>query len=135
LPNGSKRTTNDKSPSRLPNLMPPKKKKKKKDKDHSDASPAKSLGEALSALRRNLRQALRSYETKLAGDLEAVIAWNTALAENGKPTREQLRDIGDMLGLIRKLKVKPEKGRRRDLRKLDTVVEDLVLLSHQKRAA
>ncbi len=113
--------------------MPPKKKKKKQ--NHSDASPAKSLGQELDALQRSLRQTIRFYEKKLTADLKAVIAWNAALTENGKPTREQTRDIGDMLSLIRKLKVKPEKGRRRDLRKVDSVIEDLVQLSHQKRAS
>ena len=117
--------------------MPPKNKKKKKAKEseNTDASPAKSLGEAVAGLRRSLRQTIRFYETRLTSDLETVSVWNKALAANGRPTHEQVRDIGDMLGLIRKLKLKPEKGRRRDLRKIDDLVEDLVMLSRQKRAA
>jgi len=110
--------------------MPPKKKDKL---DHSDASPTKSLGKELATLQRSLRRTSQVYEEKLNADLSLVTAWNESVAKLEKPTREQIRDLGDMLGLLRKLKIKPEKGRRRDLRKIDAVIEDLVLLCRQKR--
>jgi len=112
--------------------MPPKKKHKS---EHSDASPAKSLRKELATLQRSLRLTAQVYETKLKADLALVTDWNEGIAKIAKPTREQIRDLGDMLGLLRKLKVKPEKGRRRDLRKIDAVVEDLVMLSRQRRSA
>ncbi|MGI9087048.1 MAG: hypothetical protein ACR2HH_04785 [Chthoniobacterales bacterium] len=62
------------------------------------------------------------------------MAANEEIAKLAAPARAQIRDLGDMLGLLRKLKLKPEKGRRRDLRKIDSVIEDLVLLCQQKRA-
>ena len=84
--------------------------------------------------KRNLHRTSRAYEKSLADDLALVIAWNESVAKLADPSREQIRDLGDMLGLLRKLKIKPEKGRRRDLRKIDAVLEDLVLLSRQKRS-
>jgi hypothetical protein len=109
--------------------------KKKDKKEHSDASPTKSLAEELGTLRRLLNLTSRAYEKRLNADLALVTAWNEDVGKSTKPTREQIRDLGDMLGLLRKLKVKPDKGRRRDLRKIDAVLEDLVDLSRQKRSS
>lgn len=107
-------------------------KKKKRKSDHSDAAPTKSLGRELTVLRRNMNRTARAYERKLKVDMALVASWNATMARIENPTREQLRNLGDMLGLLRKLKVKPEKGRRRDLRKIEAVVEDLIALSGQK---
>ena len=109
--------------------------KKKNKPKHADASPSKSLGEELAVLRRNLGLTSQVYEKKLKADLALVMVWNEGIEKLAKPSREQLRDLGDMLGLLRKLKLKPEKGRRRDLRKIDAAIEDLVSLSRQKRSA
>lgn len=114
--------------------MAQKKKAKKSKADDSDASPAKSLGQELQNLQRSLRLTAQAYAKKLNADLALVTAWNEDLAKVERPTREQVRDAGDMLGLMRRLKIKPEKGRRRDLRRIDALLEDLVVLCGQKRA-
>ncbi|MGI8436973.1 MAG: hypothetical protein ACR2NX_08730 [Chthoniobacterales bacterium] len=111
--------------------MPPKKKSKS---NPEEASPAKSVGEELAALQKLLRVTAEAYEKRLQAEIARVAAWNESVAQSDKPSREQMRDQGDMLGLLRKLKLKPEKGRRRDLRKIDSVVEDLVSLCRQKSA-
>ena len=38
------------------------------------------------------------------------------------------RDIRDMLTLLRNAGIKPEKGRRKDLKKLDSISEDLTMM-------
>jgi hypothetical protein len=110
-------------------------KPKKKDKDAGpEASPAKSLAEELEKLPGLFDKTLRSYRAKIAEELATVTAWNSKLASSAAPlTRAQLRDIGDMLGLLRKLKIKPEKGRRRDLRKIEATIEDLTQLARSAR--
>ena len=110
--------------------------KKKQKPDVTDASPSKSLARELKTLEANLQRTIRAYREKLGADLGQVQEWNAAIvAANKTPPREQMRDIGDMLGLVGKLKIKPEKGRRRDLRKIDSVIEDLLLLARHKRAS
>ncbi len=113
--------------------MAPKKKQDRKQK-HSDASPAKSLGEELVSLERSLRAVAKTYQAKLTADLALIKNWNEDIAKSAKPERDDVRSQGDMIGLLRKLKLKPEKGRRRDLRKIDSVLDDLMFLSGQKRA-
>jgi hypothetical protein len=39
--------------------------------------------------------------------------------------RERLHDIRDLTIMMRKRKLKPEKGRRKDVRKLDSLIHDL----------
>lgn len=98
---------------------------------HADASPAKSLRKELSAFQADFRATFRAYEGKLAKDLSCVREWSAKVAKVAEPSREQIRTMGDMLGLLKKLKLKPEKGRRRDLRKVDGLIEDLVFLSKE----
>lgn len=113
--------------------MPPKKKKKKA--DSSDASPAKSLASELKKMESGLSQTLQAYRNKLSADLASVQDWNSKLLDSGKElSREQARNLGDMLGLLRELKMKPEKGRRRDLRKIEVVLEDLQQLAKPKHS-
>lgn len=110
--------------------------KKKKDAPKwTEASPSKSLSQELTGLQRALRVTAQAYEKRLKAELTRVTAWNEGISGLAKPSREQVRDLGDMLGLLRKLKLKPEKGRRRDLRKIDSVLEDLVSIIGQKRLA
>lgn len=107
--------------------------KKKKKTDSFDASPAKSLASEITNLKAGLRQTLKVYGEKLTSDLAEVQGWNSKQVESTKQlSREQARDLGDMLGLLRKLKIKPEKGRRRDLRKIEVVLEDLRELAKAK---
>ena len=40
-------------------------------------------------------------------------------------SRERLHDIRDLTIMMRKRKLKPEKGRRKDVRKLDSLIRDL----------
>ncbi len=39
--------------------------------------------------------------------------------------REQLHQLRDLTAVVRKRKLKPEKGRRKDLRKIDALISDL----------
>ena len=51
--------------------------------------------------------------------------------EAGYP-RVTLHQLRDLTILVRKRKLKPEKGRRKDLRKIDSIIEDLQLLVPNK---
>ena len=90
-----------------------------------EPSPFKSLAEELDFLRKLLRETVLAYsrhcDTVLAQTRHAVMAET----KNAKVKADRLRDARDMITLIRKLKVRPEKGRRRDLKKLDLLLEEL----------
>lgn len=51
--------------------------------------------------------------------------WAHASGSNGEIPRSRLRDLGDMITIVRKVEAKPEKGRKKDLKKIDSVVTDL----------
>ena len=54
---------------------------------------------------------------------------STVSARNADLPNSEIHDLRDMLTLLRTLEVKPEAGRRKDLKKIETLVEDLRLLS------
>lgn len=91
----------------------------------SDASPAKLLESELLKLRGEFRETLRVYSARLEIQLaEAVTAVRAAKSADELP-RDHLHQLRDLTTMVRKRKVKPEKGRRKDLRKIDTLISDV----------
>jgi hypothetical protein len=97
-----------------------------------NTSPARMLETELEKLRQDLRATVRAY----AARLEIGLAESRAALEASKPaeelSRERLHQLRDLTILVRKRKLKPEKGRRKDLRKIDSLIEDLQLLVPNK---
>jgi len=95
-------------------------------------SPAILLESELEKLRTELRITVRAYTARL----ESGLAMSRAALETNKPaeelSREQLNQLRDLTILVRKRKLKPEKGRRKDLRKIDSLIEDLQFLVANK---
>ena len=93
-----------------------------------ETSPARLLESELEKLRHDLRTTVRAY----AARLEIGLAESRAALASSKPaeelSRERLHQLRDLTILVRKRKLKPEKGRRKDLRKIDSLIEDLQLL-------
>lgn len=75
--------------------------------------PVRMLQSELIELRRDLRATLRAYH----------LAEGTALVAASKDAeelpREELHRIRDLTTIVRNRRLKPEKGRRKDLRTLD----------------
>ena len=58
-------------------------------------------------------------------ELDEIALWARS-ALDGEPFGEtRIRDLGDMVTLVRKIEVKPIKGRRKDLKKIDATIGDL----------
>lgn len=91
----------------------------------ADASPAKSLGADLRTLRQLVRTTGRAYVRHLEGELDEISIWAAAQANEKKLPKSAIRDLGDMMTLVRKLDLKPAKGRRKDLKKLDATIGEL----------
>ena len=83
------------------------------------------LSDELDAVRRYLRRTIRAYAARLELDLAESIVAVTQYKRAEDLSRERLHDIRDLTIMMRKRKLKPEKGRRKDVRKLDSLIRDL----------
>jgi len=68
-------------------------------------------------------------ELELAESISAV----TGYERTEDLSRERLHDIRNLTIVMRKRKLKPEKVRRKDLRKLDSLIRDLHSIAAQRR--
>jgi hypothetical protein len=95
----------------------------KKAKDKS-ASPLKSVEEELVFLRKMFSELIGAYSLRLEAEILRIT--ESVVAEGKKKiSTSRARDARDMLVLLRNLGIKPEKGRRRDLKKIDSALEEL----------
>ena len=109
--------------------MKKKKRPKKRPKKQRETTPVTMLAGELAILRGDLRKTIRAYAARLDLDLaESVAAVSSKRAE--ALSREQLHDVRDLTIMVRKRKLKPEKGRRKDLRKIDSLINDLHSITH-----
>src|SRR3954451_12134709 len=104
---------------------PVKRKKQRHEKAPREVSPVTMLTDELDAVRRDLRRTIRAYAARLELELADSIAAMTRHKRVEDLSRERLYDIRDLTIMIRKRKLKPEKGRRKDVRKLDSLIRDL----------
>lgn len=85
----------------------------------------KSALEEVSALRRAFRATLKQFGARVESDLDHLEAAVQKVAgKKGELSVEQAHSARDLVTLVRTLKVKPEKGRRRDLKRIEEVLED-----------
>ena len=103
-------------------------KKRKLPKGSPSSTPVTMLESELTALRRDLRQTVKAYALRLETDLRTTTGVVTAFRSVEDLSREHLHDVREMTMLLRKRRLKPEKGRRKDLRKIDSLIEDLQVL-------
>jgi hypothetical protein len=90
-----------------------------------EVSPMKSLAEELAFVRKSFRESINVYSTRVETQLTKLRDAILEQAKNPKLLPAQIRDLRDMITLCRTLDLKPEKGRRKDLKKIDTLVEEL----------
>jgi hypothetical protein len=97
---------------------------KKSKPEPSDVLPIKPLIDQLTFVRRTFRDILRHYGTEIETEIVRLAKKVTTEAEK-KITRERVHEMRDILMLLRDVEVNPKKGRRRDLKRLETLVEDV----------
>jgi putative aminopeptidase FrvX len=105
-------------------------KKRQKRRRGAETSPAIMLADELAALRRDLRATIRAYAARLEIDLAESMAMIVSSKGAETLSRERLHEIRDLTIMVRKRKLKPEKGRRKDLRKIDSLIRDLHSVTH-----
>ena len=84
----------------------------------------------LESLRRDLRATVRAYAARLEVDLAESAAAVGSAKQAETLSRERLHQIRELTTLVRKRSVKPEKGRRKDLRKIDALIRNLHSTTH-----
>jgi hypothetical protein len=88
------------------------------------------LTEELTALRRDCAGRFGRHATRLETDLAESAAAVASSKRVDSLSRERLHEIRDLTIMLRKRKLKPEKGRRKDLRKIDSLIHDLHSITH-----
>lgn len=96
---------------------------------NTEASPAKSALEELEFLGNSFREAAERYVTTVEADILVVRrAIEDLQKSKARTSPDRIRDLRDMLTIMRRLEIKPEKGRRKDLKKIDLLLQELVEL-------
>ena len=75
-------------------------------------------------MRKAFHDAVAHYVARVDGELNAVREAMTAIAAQKKVPSGRMKDLRDILMILREVEVKPEKGRRRDLKKVESALED-----------
>jgi hypothetical protein len=83
------------------------------------------LESELRALHDDLRRVAKAYLTRLENDLLVCIAALRSYGPVEHSPKELLHEIRDLTIVVRNRRLKPEKGRRKDLRKIDSLIVDL----------
>jgi hypothetical protein len=92
----------------------------------SESSPVTMLEAELHALHHDLRTVAKAYVSRLENGLLVCIAALRSYGPIEQVPRELLAQVRDLTIIVRNRKLKPEKGRRKDLRKIDSLIVDLV---------
>ena len=107
----------------MPQALPVKDEPKSKP---ASALPFKTVTEELAFLRKTFRDLVGTYAAQLEAEIAHLYAAVQADAESKKKLPgSRTSDLRDMLMLLRSLEVKPAKGRRRDLKKVENLIEEL----------
>jgi hypothetical protein len=96
----------------------------------SEVTPITMLARELEALRRDLRTTIRAYVARLEIDLAESTEAMGSVKNGENISRERLHEIRELMILVRNRKLKPQNGRRKDVRKLDSLIRDVHSITH-----
>jgi hypothetical protein len=92
----------------------------------ASALPFKTVTEELAFLRKIFRDLVAAYTSQFEAEIAHVHTVVQAEAESKtKLPGSRASDVRDLLMLLRSLEVKPNKGRRRDLKKIENLIEEM----------
>ena len=76
-------------------------------------------------VRKAFHDATAHFVARIDGELNEVREAVASLASLKKIPAQRVNGLRDLLLILREVEVKPEKGRRRDLKKIEAAVKDL----------
>ena len=92
----------------------------------ASALPLPTVAEELAFLRKTFRDLVTAYGAAVEGEITHLHTLVCAEADSKKKLpASRTTELRDMLMLLRSLEVKPAKGRRRDLKKVENTVAEL----------
>jgi len=92
----------------------------------ASALPLKTVAEELAFLRKSFRDLVTAYASQIEAEITHLHSTvNTEAESKRKLPASRAHDLRDMLMLLRSLEIKPAKGKRRDLKKVENLVEEL----------
>jgi hypothetical protein len=90
-----------------------------------DLLPTRSLVQELTFLRQSFREIINHYTIGVESEMAQIVALVTAENEKKIVPTDRVKEMRDMLMLLRGLEIKTAKGRRRDLKRIETLVAEL----------
>jgi hypothetical protein len=87
--------------------------------------PTKVALDELKTFQTTFRKVFQTYRREIESGLTQVVGSVAKAATSKSRSKDSARDLSEMLVLLRGLNVKPAKGRRRDLKRIESTVEDL----------
>ena len=97
----------------------------KSETEKTEGSPLKTAAEELAFLRQVFRDTAVNYGTRIESQIAQVREAVLADVKNKRAAAGRIRDAREMVAVIRALELKPEKGRRRDMKKVELLLADL----------
>ena len=90
------------------------------------ALPLEPVADELAYLRKSFKELIAAYAAQVEGDIAQLqMTLGTEMTSRKKFPASRVLDLRDMLMLLRNFDIKPAKGRRRDLKKIENLVEEL----------
>lgn len=96
--------------------------------DGTESSPAKLALSELERIKAAFREALVVYGSRVEAELDAVGSKISKHSGGKKLSSSKMRDLRDLLTVLRNVQIKADKGRRKDIKKIDAMVGDLNML-------
>lgn len=97
--------------------------------------PSKTSPRETAAALQHLRSLARDIHhhtlARIEGDIAHVLRCLTHPADDARARRQQRRDLDRMLALVHQVDVRPHKGRTKDVRRLDKIVNRLTAIVDQ----
>lgn len=90
-----------------------------------DSLPLKPVLDELGFLRRTFREVVAQYAAAIEAEIVQISTLVKTEGEAKRVPAQRTKDMRDLLMLIRSLDVKPAKGRRRDLKRIESLVEEM----------
>ena len=87
--------------------------------------PVKPALEELAFVRKAFHDAAAHFVARIEGDLNVVREAISIIQTRKNVPVERVKELRDVLLILREIELKPEKGRRRDLKKIESAVKDL----------
>ena len=90
-----------------------------------DDLPVKPALEELAFVRKALHDATAHYLARIDGELNQIRDAVGRIATEKKVPKERTKGLRDLLLILREVEVKPEKGRRRDMKKIEEAAREM----------